>query len=80
MRVRFKKWGNSAGLKLPAPVPAAAALGVGQTVEIRAEGGLGNVEPVEAQVYDLDHLLDRMARESFPENVDSEPPVGRESW
>jgi len=80
VRVQVKKWGNSASVRIPATVMAAAALRIDQSVEVRAEGGRIIIEPVKAPVYDLDQLLDQMTPETFPEDVDFGPPVGREVW
>jgi antitoxin MazE len=38
MRVQVKKWGNSAAVRIPASVMAAAALSIDQSVEVREEG------------------------------------------
>lgn len=80
MRVHVKKWGNSASVRIPATVMAAAALRVDQAVEIKEEGGRIVIEPVRAPVYHLDQLLDTMTPDTFPEDVDFGPPVGREIW
>ena len=60
--------------------PASAALGVGQLVDVREEGGRIVIEPVRAPAYELDELLDRMTPETFPDEVDFGPPVGGEVW
>ena len=80
MRVRIKKWGAGAAVRIPAPIIAATALSIDQSVEVRAEGARIIVEPPEAPAYDLDQLLDQMNPETFPEGVDFGPPVGREGW
>jgi len=80
MRVQVRRWGNSASIRIPAPVMAAAALSLDQTVEVRAEGGRIIVEPVRAPVYDLDDLLDRMTPDTFHDDVDFGPPEGSEVW
>lgn len=80
MRVQVRRWGNSASIRIPAPVMAAAALSLDQTVEVRAEGGRIIVEPVRAPVYDLDDLLDRMTPDTFHDDVDFGPPEGNEVW
>jgi antitoxin MazE len=80
MRVQVKKWGNSAAVRIPASVMAAAALSIDQSVEVREEGGRIIVEPLKGPSYDLDELLDQMKPETFPEDVDFGPPVGRETW
>ena len=80
MKVQVKKWGNSAAVRIPAAVVEAAALRLDQTVDVREEGGRIIIEPVRAPHYDLDHLLDRMTPETFPEDIDFGPPVGWEAW
>ena len=80
VRVMIKKWGNSASVRIPASVMAAAALTVDQAVEVREEDGRIIIEPVRAPRYDLDQLLGRMTPETFPDEVDFGPPVGGEAW
>jgi len=80
MHVQVKKWGNSASVRIPASVMAAASLSLDQTVEIKEEGGRIIIEPVRAPIYDLDQLLDEMTPETFHEEIDFGPPVGHEVW
>ena len=80
MLVHVKKWGNSASVRIPSSVMAAAALSVDQAVDVRAEDGRLIIEPIKAPVYDLDQLLDQMTPESFHEEIDFGPPVGQEVW
>ena len=80
MRVQVRKWGNSASIRIPAPVMAAAALSLDQTVDVRAEGGRIIVEPVLAPVYDLESLLDELTPDTFHDDVDFGPPTGGEVW
>jgi antitoxin MazE len=80
MRTLVKKWGNSAAVRIPASVMAAAALGVDQAVDVREEGGRIVIEPIASEAYDLNALLDQMRPETFPEDMDFGPPQGREIW
>lgn len=80
MRVQVKKWGNSASIRIPASVMAAAALRVDQAVDVREEGGRVIIEPITTPSYDLDDLLARMTPDTFPEDVDFGRPVGGEAW
>ncbi|WP_443747161.1 AbrB/MazE/SpoVT family DNA-binding domain-containing protein [Asticcacaulis solisilvae] len=80
MRVQIKKWGNSASVRIPASVMAAASVQLDQSVEVREEGGRIIIEPVTAPSYDLDDLLANMTPDTFPDDVDFGPPVGREAW
>jgi antitoxin MazE len=80
MKILVKKWGNSAAVRIPASVLAAASIGVDQAVDIREEGGRILIEPIKAEPYDLDALIDQMRPETFPDEVDYGPPQGREIW
>ena len=80
MQVHVKKWGNSASVRIPAAVMAAASLSIDQAVEVREEGGRIIIEPIRAPVYDLDQLLDRMTPETFHDDADFGAPVGQEVW
>ena len=75
-----KKWGNSASVRIPASIMAAAALHIDQLVDVREEKGRNVIEPVLAPAYDLDALLDQMTPDTFPEEVDFGQPVGNEIW
>ena len=80
MHAQVKKWGNSASVRIPASVMAAARLRVDQMVDIREDNGRIVIEPVSTPIYDLDALLDAMAPETFPDDVDFGEPVGNEVW
>ena len=80
MRVTVKKWGNSASVRIPASVMAAATLEIDQAVDVREEGGRIIIEPIRAPAYDLDQLLDKMTPDTFPDDADFGAPVGGEAW
>lgn len=46
MRTEIKKWGNSAVVRLPAPLLAELDLTVGSPIELRQENGHLVVEPI----------------------------------
>lgn len=79
MRVQVKKWGNSASVRIPASIMAAAALHIDQEVDVREEDGRIVIDPV-IQSYDLDELLSKMTPDTFPEAIDFGTPVGNEAW
>ncbi len=79
MRVQVKKWGNSASVRIPASIMAAAALHIDQEVEVREEDGRIVIDPV-VRSYDLDELLAKMTPDTFPEAIDFGTPVGNEAW
>lgn len=80
MQVKVKKWGNSASVRIPASVLAAASLKIDQAVDVREEGGRVIIEPIAEPRFDLDELLAAMTPESFPEDVAFGPAVGGEAW
>jgi antitoxin MazE len=84
MRLQVKKWGNSASVRIPAAVMAAARLEIDQTVEVREDNGRIVIEPVRAPVYTLEELLADM---DYSEPLSAEdrewldaPAVGKEVW
>lgn len=80
MRTQLKKWGNSASVRIPARVLAAASMQIDQEVEMREEDGRIIIEPIAIPSYDLEHLLAAMTPETFPEDIDFGAPVGEEIW
>lgn len=80
MRLQVKKWGNSASVRIPASIMAAASLHIDQLVDVREEHGRIVIDPVLAPSYDLDALLAQMTPDTFPEEVDFGSPVGNEVW
>ena len=80
MRVQVKRWGNSASVRIPASVMAAAALRIDQEVDVREDNGKVVIEPVRAPAYDLDALLAQVTPENLHDPVDWGAAVGREAW
>jgi antitoxin MazE len=80
MQVLIKKWGNSASVRIPATVMAAASINVDQAVDVREENGRIIIEPIRAPTYTLDELLAGMTPETFPDEEDFGPAVGKEAW
>lgn len=80
MRVNIKKWGNSASVRIPHSVMQAAALHIDQAVEVREQDGRVIIEPAQERTYSLEDLLAGMNPETFPEDADFGPPVGKEVW
>ncbi len=80
MRVVVKKWGNSASVRIPAPVMAAAHLSLDQSVEVREEEGRIIIEPIREAAYDLTALVDAITDENRHDAVDFGRAKGREVW
>ena len=80
MRVTLKKWGNSAAVRIPAPVLQAASLELDETVEVREEKGRIIIEPVQKKSYRLDDLLKGINANNLHGSVDFGLPEGKENW
>lgn len=80
MEVIVKKWGNSAAVRIPASVMAAAHVGLDQAVEVREEQGRIVIEPVRRKAYKLDGLLGGITAKNQHKSIDSGEPVGKEIW
>ena len=75
-----KKWGNSAAVRIPASVLAAAEVRLDQPVDVREEGGRIIIEPLRPARYDIETLVGKITDENRHEPVDMGPPAGKESW
>ena len=80
MRVTLKKWGNSAAVRIPAPIMQAASLELDETVEVREEKGRIIIEPVQKKSYRLDGLLKGINAGNLHGSVDFGLPEGKENW
>ena len=80
MRVTVKKWGNSASVRIPAAVMAAAHLNLDDTVDVREEDGRIIIEPSHTAHYDLAQLLAGITPENLHTEVSTGPAVGQESF
>ncbi|MDH7974159.1 AbrB/MazE/SpoVT family DNA-binding domain-containing protein [Sphingomonas sp. AR_OL41] len=80
MKVQVKKWGNSASVRIPSAIMAAASLHIDQHVNVREEGGRVVIEPIAAPAFDLDTLLDQVTSENLHDPVDFGAPMGNELW
>lgn len=80
MRVIVKKWGNSASVRIPAPVMAAARLSLDQPVEVREEEGRIIIEPVTPDRYHLASLVEAINDDNRHDSAEFGAPRGREAW
>lgn len=80
MTIHVKKWGNSASVRIPASILAAARLRVDDPVNVREENGRIVIEPVREHRYDLAALLRQVTADNIHEETDMGPPTGREIW
>ena len=78
MRVIVKKWGNSASVRIPAPVLKAAKIEIDDPVDIREEKGRIILEALRPTSYDLGDLLAKITPDNLHEEIDIGPPAGLE--
>ncbi|MCQ9156953.1 AbrB/MazE/SpoVT family DNA-binding domain-containing protein [Acidomonas methanolica] len=78
VKAMVKKWGNSASVRIPASVLAAAGLKLDQPVDVREESGRVIIEPITVTEYDLADLLAGITPENVHSEVDFGEPVGGE--
>ena len=80
MEVIVKKWGNSAAVRIPAAIMAAAHVNLDQFVDVREEQGRIVIEPVHRKTYKLAQLLDNITSSNLHKSVETGAPVGKEVW
>ena len=74
----IKKWGNSAGIRIPSSILAATGLKIDQAVDMREEAGRIVIEPMTIKEYDLAALLGAITPENVHKEVDFRGTVGQE--
>lgn len=79
MTCHIRRWGNSAAIRLPSQVLAAAGLKPDDRVEVREENGEVVISKAAGDLS-LDELIDRITPENRHDVIDWGPPVGKEIW
>ena len=74
----MKKWGNSASVRIPASVMAAAKLKLDQEVDVREEAGRIVIDPVRPAEYVIADLVAGITDENRHGEIDFGPPIGKE--
>ncbi len=80
MRVVVRKWGNSASVRIPAAVMAAAHLSLDQVVEVREEDGRIVIEPALPEAVDLADLIAGISEDNLHAAIETGVPRGGEVW
>lgn len=80
MRAVVRKWGNSAAVRIPAPVMRATEINLDEAVDVREEAGRIVIEPVRQKKYELRKLLKAITKENLHGEVDFGPAQGNEVW
>ena len=80
MEVVVKKWGNSAAVRIPAAIMAAAQVTLDQSVDVHEENGRIIIEPMRRKTYQLEALIGNITDENVHASTDTDAPVGKEIW
>jgi len=78
VRVKIKKWGTRAAIRIPFSVLRASTLGLDEVVDVREEAGRIVIEPVWQKAYDLAELLKAITPKNRHESADFGEPMGKE--
>lgn len=80
MRVQVQKWGNSLALRIPKPFAEDAKVQEGTVVDLSVSEGKLVAVPTGRSKVTLKKLLAKITKRNLHGEVDTGPPVGRESW
>ena len=78
MKAQISKWGNSLGVRIPAPIAVELGLKEGVKVDLKVVGG--ELVLKSSRRKSLRELLDGITPENLPEYVDWGHPMGKETW
>lgn len=78
MRITVKKWGNSASVRIPSAIMAAAHVHLDDVVDVHEENGRIIIEPVRPHAYNLQQLLDGITPANLHDVVEFGVAVGKE--
>lgn len=79
-RLIVRKWGNSAGIRIPMNAMNAAKLKLDQEVDVYAEDGKIVIDPIVRKKYRLKDLLEALTPENSYDFCDADRPAGQEVW
>jgi antitoxin MazE len=79
MRVTVKKCGNSAAVRLSAPIMRALQIQLDEVVEVREDRGRIIIERVNLKRYELSELLKGITNKNQHREIDFGPAVGGEN-
>ncbi len=80
MEVVIKKWGNSATVRIPAAIKAAAHVDLEQSGDVCEEQGRIVIEPVRRKSDKLEDIIGGITGNNLHKPIDTGTPVGKEVW
>jgi len=81
MKITAQLWGNSLGVRIPAPVARDTNLAHGSVVDLQVEAGKIVLTPVRrTQQFSLKPLLAKITPTNLPTGEVWGAPIGKELW
>jgi antitoxin MazE len=80
MPSQVTRWGNSLGIRIPAPIAKLVHLEEGTGVTFTVVDDALVIRPQKRKKYNLDDLLEGMTPDNFHAEIDMGVPVGNEIW
>lgn len=81
MKITAQLWGNSLGLRIPAPIARETRLGHGSEVDLQVEDGRIVLTPIRrTKRVELKSLLAQVTARNLPARDVWGAPVGKEVW
>ena len=81
MKITAQLWGNSLGVRIPAPIARDTNLAHGSEVDLQVEAGRIVLTPVRrAKRFELKSLLAKITTSNIPDGDVWGAPVGKEAW
>ena len=77
---KIKKWGNSLGVRIPKTIAEDLSFEDGAEIEIFIKGELLILRSSKKSTHNLKSLLSRITAKNLHKEIDTDKPVGRETW
>ena len=80
METRIGKWGNSLALRIPQSVAIRTGITLNAAVELTPRGEQLVVSVLKRPGEELDDLLAGVTEDNLHGEIETDPPVGGETW
>jgi len=80
MKIKAQSWGNSLGVRIPAPVAREMLLSDGSEIDMQLENGSIVLTTVRRPRFDLKKLTAKISVKNLPDADVWGAPVGKEVW
>ena len=80
MVIKIQRWGNSLALRIPKAFVQEIQLKPGSAVKLSVHQGKLMVQRISAPAFTLEELLKKVTPQNLHKEIETGPPVGRETW